>query len=136
MKISSAAITILLFLISLGGCAGSNCQTELIGVWGGDHIGMVVADSSATIEYDCAHGRIDEMIITDENGEFEVTGIHVFERGGPIRIDEVFEEHPALYQGSIEGEVMTLKVTVTNTGKEFGTFTLILGANPNVYKCL
>ena len=136
MKLSSAGIIILFFLISFGGCAGSNCQTDLIGVWGGDHIGMVISDSSATIDYDCAHGTIDEAIIIDENGEFEVVGVHVFEHGGPIRIDETPDEHPALYQGSIEGEVMTLKVTITDTDQEFGTFTLNLGANPNVYKCL
>jgi hypothetical protein len=136
MKLSSAGIIILFFLISFGGCAGSNCQTDLIGVWGGDHIGMVVSDSSATLDYDCAHGTIDEPMIIDENGEFEVNGVHVFERGGPIRIDEVPDEHPVLYKGHIEGSVMTLIVTLTDTEVEFGTFTLILGANPNVYKCL
>jgi len=136
MRLSSAGIILLLFGISFGGCAGSNCQTDLVGVWGGDHIGMVVSDSSTTIEYDCAHGTIDEPMIIDENGEFEVRGVHMFEHGGPIRIGEVPDEHPALYQGSIEGEVMTLKVTITDTGKEFGSFTLTLGANPNVFKCL
>ena len=136
MRLSSAGIILLLFGIFFGGCAGSNCQTDLVGVWGGEHIGIVVSDSSATLDYDCAHGTIDEPVIIDDNGEFEVRGIHMFEHGGPIRIDEVPDEHPALYQGSIEGEVMTLKVTITDTGKEFGTFTLTLGANPNVYKCL
>lgn len=136
MKLSSAGIILIFCWISFGGCAGSNCQTEVIGLWGGEHIGMVVSDSSATLDYDCAHGTIDEPIIIDENGEFEVRGIHVFERGGPIRIDEVPDEHPALYKGHIEGSVMTLIVTLTDTEVEFGTFTLNLGANPNVYKCL
>ena len=136
MKLSGAEIVLLFFSISFGRCAGSNCQENLVGVWGGEHIGLVVSDSSATIEYDCAHGTIDEPIIFDENGEFEVSGIHVFERGGPIRIDEVPDEHPALYKGHIEGSVMTLIVTLTDTEVEFGTFTLNLGANPNVYKCL
>jgi len=136
MKLTIAGIILLFFWITFVGCAGSNCQTELIGVWGGDHIGMIVSDSSATIDYDCAHGTIDEPIITDDDGKFEVSGVHVFEHGGPIRIDEVPDEHPALYQGSIDGKVMTLKVTITDTGNEFGTFTLTLGEAPNVYKCL
>jgi len=136
MKLSNAGIILIIFLISFGGCAGSNCQVDLIGVWGGDHIGMVVSDSTATLDYDCAHGTIDEPIITDDNDEFEVSGIHVFEHGGPIRIDEVPDEHPALYKGHIEGNVMTLEVTLTDTEVVFGTFTLNLGANPNVYKCL
>jgi hypothetical protein len=136
MKLANAGIILLFFWITFGGCAGSNCQTDIIGVWGGDHIGLVVSDSSAILDYDCAHGTIDELIITDDDGKFEVSGVHVFEHGGPIRIDEVPDEHPALYQGSIDGKVMTLKVTITNTGKEFGTFTLTLGEAPNVYKCL
>jgi len=136
MIITSAGIILLLFGIAFGGCAGSNCQTDLVGLWGGEHIGMVVSDSSATIEYDCAHGTIDESIITDDNGKFEVKGVHVFEHGGAIRIDEVPDEHPALYKGHIEGNVMTLVVMLTDTEAEVGTFTLTLGANPNVYKCL
>ena len=136
MNLSSAGIVFLFLLIFFGGCAGSNCQADLIGVWGGEHIGMVVSDSSATLDYDCAHGTIDEPIIIDENGEFKVSGVHVFEHGGPIRIDEIPDEHPALYKGHIEGNLMTLVVTLTDTEVEFGTFTLNLGANPNVYKCL
>lgn len=135
MKLTSAGIFLIFVWITFGGCAGSNCQADLVGVWGGEHIGMVVSDSSATIDYDCAHGTIDEPFNT-ENGEFEVRGIHVFEHGGPIRIDETPDQHPALYQGTIDGNVMTLKVTITDTGVEIGTFTLNFGGNPNVYKCL
>ena len=136
MKLASAGIILLFFWISFGGCAGSNCQADLIGVWGGEHIGMVVSDSSAILDYDCAHGFIDEPLEPDDNGEFEVVGVHVFEHGGPIRVDETPDEHPALYKGQIEGKVMTLKVTLTDNGEEIGTFTLTLGAVPNVYKCL
>ncbi|RLC51599.1 MAG: hypothetical protein DRI23_04665 [Candidatus Cloacimonadota bacterium] len=136
MKLASAGIILLFFGISFSGCAGSKCQADLIGVWGGEHIGMVVSDSSATLDYDCAYGTIDEPFITDDNGEFEVTGVHVIEHGGAIRIDETPDEHPALYQGKIKDNVMTLKVTLTDTGEEIGTFTLIQGAIPNVHKCL
>ena len=136
MKLASAGIIFLFFRISFGGCAGSKCQADLIGVWGGEHIGMVVSDSSATIEYDCAHGTIDEPFVTDDNGEFELFGIHVIEHGGPLHEGEVLPQHPASYKGQIEGKVMTLTVTLTDTGQEIGTFTLTLGAVPNVYKCL
>ena len=136
MKLISTGIILLFFGISFGGCAGSNSQVDLLGVWGGEHIGIAVSDSSATLNYDCAHGTIDEPFSLDDKGNFEVVGVHVFEHGGAIRIDEVPDEHPALYQGQIEGKVMTLKVTLTDTGAEIGTFTLTLGAVPNVYKCL
>jgi len=136
MKLASAGIIFLFIWISIGGCAGSKCQADLIGVWGGEHIGMVVSDSSVILDYDCAYGTIDEPFITDCNGEFEVVGVHIKEHGGAIRIGETPDEHPALYKGYIEENVMTLKVTLTDTGEEIGTFTLILGAIPNVHKCL
>jgi len=136
MKLTSAGIIFLFIWISIGGCAGSKCQADLIGVWGGDHIGMVISDSSVTLNYDCAYGTIDEPFSTDCNGEFELAGIHIIEHGGPLRVGEVLPQHPASYKGQIEGKVMTLKVTLTDTGDEVGTFTLTLGAVPNVYKCL
>ncbi len=136
MKLAGAEIIILFFWISFGGCAGSYCQADLIGVWGGEHIGMVVSDSSVTLDYDCAYGTIDEPFSTNENGEFDLVGVHILEHGGAIRIDETPDEHPALYKGYIEGKVMTLVVTLTDTGEEVGTFSLTLGAVPNVHKCL
>jgi len=136
MKLASTGIILLFFGIAFSGCAGSKCQVDLIGVWGGEHIGMVVSDSSATLDYDCAHGTIDEPFSTDCNGEFEVVGVHILEHGGPLRVGEVLPQHPASYKGQIDGKVMTLKVTLTDTGEEIGTFTITLGVEPNVHKCL
>ena len=62
-----------------GGCASNIYQDNLTGTWGGKHIGMTVMDSSITLEYDCAHGTIDEPINPDEQGRFEVTGVHIIE---------------------------------------------------------
>jgi len=35
------------------------------GVWGGQHIRAEVTDSGADIEFDCAHGTIDQPIVLD-----------------------------------------------------------------------
>ena len=118
------------------GCSTSISQIDLTGKWGGEHIGMVVSDSSATLEYDCAHGTIDEPIIPDDEGRFEVIGVHVFEHGGPIRIDEIPDEHPALYKGHIVGNDMTLVLVITDTDTEIDTFLLTRGVDPLIYKCL
>ncbi len=118
------------------GCSTSISQIDLTGKWGGEHIGMVVSDSSATLEYDCAHGTIDEPIIPDAEGKFEVSGVHVFEHGGPIRIDEIPDEHPALYKGHIVGNEMTLILVITDTDTEIDTFSLTRGVDPLIYKCL
>jgi hypothetical protein len=116
-------------------CAGSNSQVIQSGIWGGQHIGMIVSDSSATLDYDCAHGTIDEPIITDDNGMFSVTGIYVFEKGGPIKLGEILDKHPAVYEGSIKGKEMTLIVKLTDTDVVIDTFSLTFKAEPIIYKC-
>ena len=127
---------LLIVWIFYSGCSSSISQIDLKGKWGGEHIGMVVSDSSATLEYDCAHGTIDEPIIPDDEGRFEVIGVHVFEHGGPIRIDEIPDEHPALYKGHIVGNEMTLILVLTDTDTEIDTFSLTRGVEPLIYKCL
>jgi len=137
MKKSIINISLLLMLwIFYSGCASSVSQIDLTGKWGGKHIGILVSDSSATLEYDCAHGTIDEPIITDDEGKFEVSGIHIFEHGGAIRIDEALDEHPALYKGHILGDEMTLILIITDTNTEIDTFSLTRGDDPLIYKCL
>jgi len=66
---------LLLLTIYFSGCAGSNSQVVQSGTWGGEHIGMIITDSSATLDYDCAHGSIDEPISTDDMGIFEAVGV-------------------------------------------------------------
>ena len=129
-----------LFLLSLvaiffGGCAGSNSQVIQSGTWGGQHIGLFVSDSIATIDYDCAHGSIDELIMTDDNGVFEVSGTHVFEKGGPIRLGEIPDKHPAIYYGTIKGKNMTLTVKLTDFYVVIDTFYLTYKSEPIIYKC-
>ena len=127
---------LLMVWIFYSGCSSSVSQIDLQGTWGGEHIGMVVSDSSTTLEYDCAHGTIDEPIIPDDEGRFEVIGVHVFEHGGPIRIDETPDEHPALYKGHIVDNEMTLILVITDTNTEIDTFSLTRGVDPLIYKCL
>lgn len=127
---------LLIVWIFYNGCTSSVSQIDLTGKWGGEHIGILVSDSSATLEYDCAHGIIDEPIIPDDEGKFEVSGVHVFEHGGPVRIDEVPDEHPALYKGHIVGNKMTMILVITDTETVIDTFSLTRGVNPLIHKCL
>lgn len=105
------------------------------GAWGGEHIGLEVTEQGATVEYDCAHGTIDEKVVTDAVGNFNLRGTHVREHGGPVRKDEREDSHPAAYKGKIKGDTMTLTVTETDTGETVGTFTLTLGRQPRITKC-
>ena len=106
------------------------------GVWGGDHAGLTVSDTSAAIEFDCAHGTLDEPPAVDRNGSFEVSGIFVREHGGPIRVDEVPDEQPARYAGTTNGRTMSLTVTLTTSSQPLGPFALALGQPGRLVKCL
>ena len=108
---------------------------DLRGTWGGEHIAMEVTDAGATIEYDCAHGRITERIAPDAEGKFQAKGVHTRERGGPVRQGENDEE-PALYRGSIKDQTMTLAVELTRNNESAGTYTLTHGKQGRIRKCL
>ncbi len=135
MKKIMLFVLALLFIFYIG-CTSSISQIDLAGNWGGEHISLTVLDSTANLEFDCAHGTIDEPISIDTEGNFEVTGIYVIEHGGPIRIDETLEKYPSLYKGRIEGEKMTLILILKDTETEIDTFWLTRGAEPIIYKCL
>jgi hypothetical protein len=111
-------------------------DTVQSGVWGGEHIIMEVTESGATIRYDCAHGTIDEKIVSDRDGRFELRGTHVREAGGPVRSDHQPDSHPARYAGRVEGKTMTLTVTLTDTKESAGTFSLTYGEQPELTKCM
>ena len=119
------------FLISCAGAA--DMQRIPTGVWGGEHIHIDVAEKSASIEYDCAHGSIEGPLVIDANGRFSLRGTHTPERGGPISADEQQQSHPANYVGSISGNKMTL--TLKLKGAEDETFTLEKGKQGDLFKC-
>lgn len=105
------------------------------GTWGGEHIGLDVTPQGGQVEYDCAHGTVDQRIVPDARGHFDVRGTHVREHGGPIRKDESADSHPARFVGEIKGDTMMLTVTESDTKEVVGTFTLVFGQTPRVMKC-
>lgn len=105
------------------------------GTWGGEHISLEIDAQGGRLEYDCAHGTIDEKIVTDREGRFDLRGTHVREHGGPVRRDETADSHPSRFTGQIKGDTMTLKVTESDTKEVVGTFTLVHGRKPALMKC-
>jgi hypothetical protein len=106
------------------------------GVWGGQGISLEVNGKGAEINYDCAHGSITGKIIPDRHGKFVGKGSHTRERGGPVREEGSSNGQSATYRGSIDGEVMTLVVTLSETDERIGTFTLTRGKIGRVRKCM
>ena len=105
------------------------------GTWGGEHISLEVTAQGGQVEYDCAHGTIDQKIVSDARGRFDLRGTHVREHGGPVRKDETADSHPARFAGQIKGDTMTLTVTESDTKELVGTFTLVYGQRPHLMKC-
>lgn len=125
-----------LLLLGLAGCVGPEIPTVLTGEWGGVHLGLVATGAGAELEYDCASGRIGVAVRPDGSGRFSVAGSHFPGHGGPIRFGEILVERPARFDGNVRGDTMTLTVTLTDTNEALGTFTLVRGASPHVFKCL
>ena len=105
------------------------------GVWGAQHVNLDVSSAGARIEYDCAHGTIDGPLALDAGNRFDVRGTHVRERPGPVPEDEP-KGVPARYTGRLEGETLTITVTLTDSNEEVGTFTLKRNSSGVLRKCL
>ena len=122
---------------SLAACAGaSDSAPERVpeGSWGGEHVALEVTGSGATAEFDCAHATLDEPLRLAD-GRFDVPGVYVREHGGPQRIDEQEDRHPARFEGRLEGDRLTFAVRLTDEDVTIGSFTVVRGKAPLVFKC-
>jgi hypothetical protein len=132
-------LTCLCFMpLVLTGCGGASRPSGLVpqGMWGGDHVELVLDAAHGILEFDCAHGTMQAPIPMDREGAFNVTGIFVREHGGPIRDGESPDQHPAVYSGTTDGKRMTLTVALSDESQQIGPFELVLGGQPRVVKCL
>ena len=103
------------------------------GSWGGQHVLLSVGDAGGTVEFDCAHGSLDEPLLLDAAGHFDVKG-RLFAEGGPVRKDEPEHARPARYSGEADGQQMSLRLTLEG-GEDGGTFALTRGASGRLVKC-
>jgi len=106
------------------------------GSWGGDQIKVKVEANNASIEYSCAHGTISGPLVVDSKGRFKLTGTHTAEMGGPTRSDAASRSRPAVYTGTVNGKKMTLTVTLTDSNEVAGTFTVVLGEESRLFRCM
>jgi hypothetical protein len=136
---AGGTMTSLAWLLALVGLA---CSTPAspgegdqlpAGTWGGQHVELDVTAAGGTITFDCAHGRIDEPIVPDRTGRFEVRGMFAAEHPGPQREDE--DGQPARYVGQVSGKTMTLTVYPASGADPIGSFTLEQGKNGVIRKC-
>ncbi len=121
----------------LAACRTALGPSDLAGTWGGVHA-EVTFDSLGTgsIQYDCAHGRIDAPITLSAAGALHAVGVHVQEHGGPVRDGEIPDTHPAEYAGNVQGDRLTYTVTLTDGGTMLGPYTVRRGQPAQLFRCL
>lgn len=110
-------------------------QRLTVGTWGGEHISIEVQGRSASIDYDCATGTIDGPFTFDRKGQFTWRGSYNRQHGGPVRKNESSYGQRAIYKGFIQGDTLTLTVTLANSNESPGTYTLTRGHQGKVWKC-
>ena len=118
--------------------AGSSeaTQDHLTGSWGGQGIVMEIGADGIALTFDCAHGTITDELKIDKDKRFEVPGSFTRERGGPIRENETPEPSAAIYSGVVDGDTLTLTVTLTKNKEDMGTFSLMRGKTGRLRRCM
>jgi len=136
---SIASLRWMVVLAALAGCSDAPSAPspgKLVGVWGADHINLVVDEARSHLDLDCAHGDIPVPLTVDAAGDLAARGTFVREHGGPIRVDEIADAHPALYSGTLTANTLRLTIRLTDSNELIGTFTLTRGVTGRVVKCL
>ncbi len=133
--VSTALVLIATLSLPQSSARGRKPYRLAQGTWGGAHISVNVGESSATIEFDCAHAQIDGPLVTDRRGRFDLKGTFAREHGGPVRDNEQSTSQPARYTGWTDGKKMTLTVILAGRKETIGTFNLTLGGGGRVFKC-
>jgi hypothetical protein len=110
-------------------------RRKISGLWGGQGISMEVTDSGASLDFDCASGTITEPIVPDSAGKFSAKGRFARHRPGPTREGEDTEGQPAIYNGALDGENMTLTITLAQNKEKAGNFTLAHGKMGRIRRC-
>jgi hypothetical protein len=117
------------------------CPTRALlapGRWGGTGAGVTVKDpnAGAFVEFDCAHGTIDDPLEIQPDGSFKWRGTFVLE-GGPV-MDPAppGRTSTAVYTGKTSGDTLVLQVLVDRGAfAPAPAFTLTLGKEPFLRKC-
>jgi len=103
--------------------------------WGGRGILLRMTEQGATLQFECAHGAIQQTIQPDAAGNFSVPGTYTPERGGPIQKDNASPDLPATYKGSISGDTMHLEVIPSDKRLQPPPFTLTKGRMVKIVRC-
>lgn len=122
-------ILVIALLLACNGTAAP--ITEVTGTWGGEDAGLIASDTSAHVHIGCTLGDTDSPIHPLADGSFDAPGTYNVD-AFPIDRGIV---HPARFTGRVDGDQMTLSVTLTDTGRQLGPVTLTRGKEPKMGPC-
>jgi len=111
--------------------------SDIYGTWGGEGLVMVVGPEGTTLEFDCGTGTIDEPIIPDAAGMFQVAGTHNAP-SVPVGMPDAPPANiqPAQISGKIEGLTMVVTVTLNVSETVLGPYRLTFGEPGALFRCL
>lgn len=102
--------------------------------WGGNHVRLTMKPNGAELEFDCAHGEINQSLKADSEGHFDLEGTFVRE-GGPVRVDEPAKGQQVRYVGEISGNAMSFQIHFQNSKEPTEPFKLTRGSSGRLWKC-
>jgi hypothetical protein len=105
------------------------------GTWGGEHLALTVTDDGATLEFDCAAGKIATPLVTDTDGRIVAAGDYTPEQPGRVRPDEPPASRGAQYTGQLTGDTLVLSVALAESKETLGPFTVVKDAPARLHKC-
>ena len=129
--IMRAASYILLAMVA--GCLSSTAPV-VVGAWGGTEASLALDRSGGELNYLCGNGTVDSTWTLSKSGAFAASGAHFF-GGGPDPV-QGRPAHPARYSGQVNGDLLTLTVTVLDLNEKLGPFTLVRGGPPVHEMCV
>jgi hypothetical protein len=129
-----AWIAVASLLLSAGCTTTIEKPAYLVGTWGGPHAGIAFHVTS-DVQFDCASGSIDVPVYPAKDGSFLVKGTYREGSPGPVRVGQIFRSQTATYSGTALEGVMTLNVELED-GTALGPFNMMLGAPPQLNRCL
>jgi hypothetical protein len=110
--------------------------SQLSGSWGGTQVAMDIEGGVATLHFPCAAGRIDEPIVLDASGAFDVPGT-LRRLRGVRHIDRENQPEPMAvrYSGKVTGGQLALTLHFPDANAENEHYTLKRGEAAHVPAC-
>ncbi len=122
------------FLAMLALACQSTTSPTATGTWGGREASAVLTVSGGTVSYPCGTSTIDSAWSINPAGQFSAIGQYFF-GGGPVP-PQGGTPHPARYSGQLQGDSLTLTLTLTDLNQTLGPFHMVRGGPPVVQLCV